>query len=75
MTVSRLTQKGQATIPSPIREFLHIRSGDVVAFRIEKGRVILDKAEPIDKSHLKSLQNTLSAEWSSEEDNKAYNDL
>ena len=39
--IREVTQKGQVTIPKPIRELLGVGSYEPVAFRVEKGRVEL----------------------------------
>lgn len=44
MNVSRVSAKGQVTIPKVIRERLNLREGDRVAFIEERGKVILTKA-------------------------------
>jgi antitoxin PrlF len=44
MTTSRVSEKGQVTIPKPMRERLGIRAGEAVEFREERGRLILEKA-------------------------------
>ena len=36
-----MTSKGQITIPKAIREHLHLRVGDTVAFTLEDGKVIV----------------------------------
>ncbi len=72
---SKLTTKGQATIPGKIRELLGLNSGDSVAFEVnEKNSVIIRKATPIDFEFAKALEGTLS-EWTSKYDNEAYNGL
>lgn len=44
-TFTRVSEKGQATIPADIRSHLDIQTGDYVAYEInEKGQVILSKA-------------------------------
>lgn len=72
--VSKVSSKGQITIPQAIREFLSIEMGDSVSYIVNGNEVILKKAEPLDIEYLKSLESTLS-EWSSEGDNDAYNNL
>lgn len=72
--VSRLTKKYQATIPAPVREALHLRQGDSIAFDIESDRVTLRRAEPLDREFAKALESTL-GEWLSPEDDEAYRDL
>ena len=72
---SRLTTKGQATVPLSVRTRLHLKPGDTVIFEeSEGGTVRIRKAEPLDIEFLSSLENTLS-EWNSENDDKAYRDL
>jgi AbrB family looped-hinge helix DNA binding protein len=44
MTPSRVSEKGQVTIPKPMRERLGIRPGEAVEFREERGRLIIEKA-------------------------------
>lgn len=39
----RVTQKGQVTIPRPIRLMLGINTGDEVVFEMEKNKVVLKK--------------------------------
>jgi antitoxin PrlF len=41
--MSRVTQKGQVTIPRRIRSLLGIKTGDEVVFELEKNRVVLKK--------------------------------
>jgi antitoxin PrlF len=73
--ISRLTSKGQATIPAPVRAKLNLKPGDAVVFEeSETGAVYVRKAEPLDFEFLSALQETLS-EWNSENDEKAYGDL
>lgn len=72
--VSKLTTKGQTTIPREVRDALGLRSGDRISYRIEGGSVVIRKLTPVDVAHLRALQVTLS-EWSSPEDAEAYDDL
>jgi antitoxin PrlF len=72
---SRLTTKGQATVPLPIRRKLNLEPGDTVIFEeSDAGTVRIRKAEPLDLEFLSALEKTLS-EWSSENDDRAYRDL
>ena len=41
--MSRVTSKGQVTIPHEIRAILKIHSGDEVSFELETGKVVLKK--------------------------------
>jgi antitoxin PrlF len=72
---SRVTSKGQATIPASVREKLGIRSGDSVVFAaLKSGGVYLRKARPLDLEYLDALGKTLT-EWNSKHDDAAYDDL
>jgi len=72
--VSRLTSKSQTTIPRKVRDKLSLGPGDVVEYEIDGDEVRLRKRSPLDVSHLRALQTTLS-EWDSPEDAAAYDDL
>ena len=72
--VSKISAKGQVTVPQSVREFLSIKSGDIVCYIVSGSQVILKKAEPLDLEYLKALELSLS-EWDSPEDNNAYNNL
>lgn len=43
MLSSAVTTKGQVTIPSAIREKLHIHPGDKISFTIEDNRVVITR--------------------------------
>ncbi len=75
MASSRLTSKGQATVPALVRKKLNLKPGDTVIFEESPaGMVCLRKAEPLDLEFLSVLEKTLS-EWNSENDEQAYRDL
>lgn len=74
MQVSRLSAEGQITIPKEIREVLKLEPGDLVAYEIQSGGVILRRAEPFDAAFHASLSATLD-EWDTPEDNEAFRDL
>lgn len=57
MEVSRISSKGQVTIPKPIRELLNLNEGDRIAFIQEDGKVVITKASLI---ALRDLQDALS---------------
>ena len=59
MEVSRISSKGQVTIPKTIRELLNLNEGDRVAFLEENGKIMITKASLI---ALNELQDALSKE-------------
>jgi len=71
---SKLTAKSQTTVPKEIRVALGVKPGDMLVYRVMKGRVTLSRAEPLDRAYLKAVESTLS-EWESPEDAAAYDDL
>lgn len=73
-TTSRITSKGQTTIPREVREKLSLRPGDVIVYEIEDDGVRLRKQRPLDLAYLRAVQTTLS-EWESPEDAAAFDDL
>jgi antitoxin PrlF len=72
--LSRLTSKGQATIPVEVRRTLRLRAGDRVAFDIRGGKVTLKRADSLDAAFLK-LSELAFEEWNSPEDEAAFRDL
>lgn len=74
MLASKVTGKFQTTIPTDIRKKLGIKQGDLVAFEIEDGKVVLRRVSPVDIEYVRSLAGTLS-EWDSQNDDTAYRDL
>lgn len=71
---SRLTSKGQTTIPLKIRQALRLKEGDMVVFALEQGKVTLRRAEAIDRAFLK-LSEAAFEDWNSPEDEAAFRDL
>jgi len=75
ISVSRITSKGQATIPKAIRQKLGIGAGDRIAFQVEGESVQIIRAEPLDIEFAKAQEGALADEWMSEEDEAAYGSL
>ena len=71
---SRITSKGQTTIPRAVREKLSLRPGDVIIYEVTDDEVRLRKQGPLDLTYLRTVQATLS-EWDSPEDAAAFDDL
>lgn len=74
MELTKLSTKGQMTIPKKIRELLGLHEGDVLALETDGKRVVLSKLPASDMAHLKALEASLN-EWLTEADEAAYRDL
>ncbi len=72
--LSKVTSKGQTTIPVSVRRRLGLKSGDLVEFKVGKGGVTLAKADRLDAAFLKLAQEAFS-DWNSKEDDEAFRDL
>ncbi len=73
-TISKVTVKYQATIPLEIREFLGVRQGDAVEYRIVRNEVTIKRVTTPDSAYLAAIEKTL-AEWDSKADNDAFKNL
>jgi antitoxin PrlF len=71
---SRITSKGQTTIPREVRRKLSLRPGDVLVYELDQDEVRVRKHSPIDVAYLRAVQTTLS-EWDSPADAAAFDDL
>ncbi|HUZ12958.1 MAG TPA: type II toxin-antitoxin system PrlF family antitoxin [Caulobacteraceae bacterium] len=69
MITSRLTTKGQTTIPQAVRNALHLKEGDEIAYAIEDGAVVLTRAQPADDPF------ATFGEWEGAADRRAYDGL
>ena len=72
--ISRVSSKGQVTLPKRVREAIGVGPGDAVAYDVNKGVVTLRRLEPIDLAFHAGVESTLT-EWGSKEDDEAYRDL
>jgi len=72
MHTSRLSSKGQVTIPKEIREAIGLEPGNMIAY--QNGSVILSRVEAFDVAFHEALSKTLE-EWESPEDEEAFRDL
>jgi AbrB family looped-hinge helix DNA binding protein len=72
--ISRVSGKGQVTLPKKVREAIGVGPGDAVAYDVNKGIVTLRRLEPIDLAFHAAVESTL-VEWGSSEDDEAYGDL
>lgn len=65
---SRLTAKGQTTIPFEIRKSLALHEGDLLFYEIESENVIrVRKLEKVDMESPRAVESTLT-EWKGTED-------
>ena len=73
--ISKITAKGQTTIPREVRAALKSKPGDLISWDVEPdGRIAVRRIQPLDVEYLKAAQGTLS-EWHTAEDEKAYGKL
>jgi len=72
--ISRVSSKGQVTLPKQVRDAIGVGPGDAVAYDVVKGVVTLRRLEPIDLAFHAAVESTLT-EWGSKEDDEAYGDL
>jgi len=74
MQTSRLSSKGQVTLPRKVRKALGAEPGDTIGYEVEDNVVRLKKLEPFDAAFHKALSHTLD-EWATEADEEAFRDL
>jgi AbrB family looped-hinge helix DNA binding protein len=74
LIASKITAKGQTTIPAEIRAKLRLKPGDAVVYRETKGGIVIRKAGVLDAEFLKLQEHALS-DWLSPEADEAFRDL
>ena len=74
MNLSKVTARGQTTIPKKIRDEAGLTEGDMLAFEVAGNHLIVRKIVPTPDGYLHGISETLS-EWSSPEDEEAWRDL
>ena len=74
MKSSRISSKGQVTIPVEVREALDLKAGDLVVYEMDGDVAKLKKLEPLDAAFHLAVSATLD-EWNSDEDEEAFGDL
>lgn len=73
--ISKITAKGQTTVPQEIRAALDSKPGDLIAWYVEPdGRVAVRRINSVDVAYPHAVEGTLS-EWQTAEDEKAYGKL
>ncbi len=74
MEFSRITARGQTTIPKRIREAANLHEGDVIAFDLRGEHLVVTKVTRSSDGYLEGLSETMN-EWSEPEDEEAWRDL
>ncbi|MFQ5741418.1 MAG: AbrB/MazE/SpoVT family DNA-binding domain-containing protein [Acidobacteriota bacterium] len=74
MHTSKLSSKGQVTLPRAVRDALGVAPGDLIAYQVEGNVVSLKRLQPFDAAFHAALSRTLD-EWTSEADEEAFRDL
>ena len=74
MLVSKISKKGQVTIPKIVRESLRANPGDWIEYEVRDNIIQLRRVEPFDRAFHAALSDTLT-EWASAEDEEAFRDL
>lgn len=74
MQTSKLSSKGQITIPREIWHKVALEPGHLVAYEVKDSVIILKRVEPFDVAFHEALSKTLD-EWNSPEDEEAFHDL
>jgi antitoxin PrlF len=73
--ISKITAKGQTTVPREVRTALNSKPGDLIAWEIEpNGRVAVRRIQPLNVEYMQAVESTLS-ECHTAEDEKAYGKL
>jgi len=71
---SKITSKGQTTLPKEIRDKLRVHSGATLIYEVEGNSVRVRKAEPFDLAWHRAISPTL-AEWDSTNDHEDFDNL
>lgn len=74
MKLSRISSKGQVTIPKAVRQALGVKPGDLISFVVQKDVVSLKAVRSLAEAVDDSLAGTLS-EWGSIQDDEVFRDL
>ena len=72
--ISRVSSKGQITLPKKVRAAIGVHPGESVAYDVVGDVVTLRRIAPLDVAFHASLERTL-GEWVSPEDDEAFRDL
>ena len=73
--ISRITSKGQITIPKAVRSALGLEDGDLVSFALDDDHATLRKIVQQSEAAPPNTVGTDLTEWTSAADEDAYRDL
>ena len=65
--VSKISDKGQTTVPKIVRKTLKVVPGDLIKYEVREGSVNIKKLETEENIWLKSIESTLE-EWQGSQD-------
>jgi bifunctional DNA-binding transcriptional regulator/antitoxin component of YhaV-PrlF toxin-antitoxin module len=71
---SKLSVKGQSTIPGKVRQFLGLKAGDSIGYEFAEGQVVMRKVQALDAAFLRLASESFS-DWNSPEADEAFRDL
>lgn len=74
LLTSKVSAKGQITIPKKIRETLGAAPGDLIAYEVVGNIVTLKRIGPLDAAYHTALSQTLN-EWNSADDDESFRGL
>lgn len=74
MKISKITSKGQVTIPNALRKATGLKTGDKLVFRLDGDRIVVSKLKTTKDFYLDSVSSNLE-EWLSDEDEEAWSNL
>ena len=74
MQMSKVSSKGQVTLPKFVRDAIGAQAGDTITYEVEGNIVKLKKLEPFDAAFHAALSITLD-EWATQADDEAFRDL
>ena len=65
--VSKISDKGQITLPKCIRDVLSVHSGDLIVYEVSGNIVKMKKQNVDEQTYLKAMESTLE-EWQGSQD-------
>lgn len=71
----KLSPDAAIALPDEVREALGLREGDGLAFRVENGKVTLDRIPSDDELFMLAGLESFAKDWLSPEDCAAFDDL